>query len=243
MTKVLAALFCFCMHSMGLADDWAHAEAAYATGAYSKAAQHYQAIHTSGFRPAALYYNYANSLFKQGHVNEAIAAYRKAQYLAPRDPDILINLNYALESVGGSLPESHWIERAGTSLSQAEWARLGLLCYGCLILLLFVILLFASARKRACFGLLLSTLGLLFCIAGVHIHSQIMDKNEYVIQADTPIHFAPLEQAVIQHTLPATALVRGSGNLHNEWIEVVYEEYRGWVKEDALTPLFPLESL
>ena len=221
MTKVLTALFCFCMHSMGIADDWAHAEAAYATGAYPKAAQHYQAIHASGFRPAALYYNYANSLFKQGHVNEAIAAYRKAQYLAPRDPDILANLNYALEFAEGSLPDAHWIERVGTSLSQAEWTRLGLLCYGCLMLLLFTTLLFASMRKRAYIGVLLSTLGLLFCIAGINIHSQIMDKNEYVIQPDTPIHFAPLEQAAIQHTLPTTALVRGSGNLHNEWIEVV----------------------
>ena len=243
MTKALTALFCFCMHSMGIADDWAHAEAAYATGAYSKATQHYQAIHASGFRPAALYYNYANSLFKQGHVNAAIAAYRNAQYLAPRDPDILANLNYALESAEGSLPDARWIERVGTSLSQAEWARLGLLCYGCLMLLLFTTLLFASMRKRAYIGTLLSTLGLLFCIAGIKIHSQIMDKNEYVIQPDTPIHFAPLEQAAIQHTLPTTALVRGSGNLHNEWIEVVYDDYRGWVKEDALTPLFPLESL
>ena len=243
MTKALAALFCFCLQSISIADDWTNAEAAYATGAYPKATQHYEAIHASGFRPAALYYNYANSLIKQGHLNKAIAAYRNAQYLAPRDSDIAANLNYALEAVGGSLPDAPWIERAGTSLSQTEWVHLGLLCYGCLVLLLFITLLFPSARKRACIGIGVSILGLLLSIVGVEIHNKIMDKNEYVIEADTPIHFAPLEHADVQHNLPAPALVRGSGKIHNEWVEVVYKDHQGWVRADALIPLFPLETL
>ena len=239
MAKVLTVLLCFILQASGVADDWVEAEAAYATGHYEEATRLYEMIHASGFRPAALYYNYANSLFKQGHVHEAIAAYRNAQYLAPRDLDILTNLRYAVETAGGTLPTAPLIERAGTLLSHAEWIRLGWVCYGLCLLLFFMILLFPFTRKRASIGIIISSMGLLFCVAGSQIQSQIVDKNEYVTQAECSIHFAPLDSADVQFHLPKTTLIRGTGRVHNEWIEVVHENRRGWISRNPLIPLFP----
>ena len=68
---------------------------------------------------AALYFNLGNAFFKSGNTGEAIINYRLAQRLAPRDPDILANLRFARESVGGAASRRPW-ERLANVLSTNE---------------------------------------------------------------------------------------------------------------------------
>src|SRR5262245_49772229 len=66
----------------------------YARKDYAGAATAYrQAL--SGGHDARADYNLGNALFKSGRIGEAIAEYRRAYALAPRDPDIRTNLAFA----------------------------------------------------------------------------------------------------------------------------------------------------
>ena len=46
----------------------------------------------------ALLFNYGNAEFKAGHLGKAIAAYRRAELLAPRDAEIRANLAFRPQS-------------------------------------------------------------------------------------------------------------------------------------------------
>jgi tetratricopeptide (TPR) repeat protein len=62
---------------------------------YAAAAAAYEELLTSGKQSAAVYFNLGNAWFKAGQLGKAIAAYRQASRLAPRDPDLRANLQFA----------------------------------------------------------------------------------------------------------------------------------------------------
>jgi tetratricopeptide (TPR) repeat protein len=66
----------------------------YARKDYDGAARAYEEALRAGPSPAALY-NLGNARFKSGEIGRAILSYRRARYLAPRDPDVAANLDYA----------------------------------------------------------------------------------------------------------------------------------------------------
>ena len=71
------------------------ANAAFLDGNYGDAAQQYQDIIESGSPTGDLFYNMGNSLYKDDRLGEAIASWRMAQWLSPRDGDIAANLETA----------------------------------------------------------------------------------------------------------------------------------------------------
>jgi tetratricopeptide (TPR) repeat protein len=73
----------------------------YEQGKYPEAIQVYQKLAQDGRVSAALYFNLGNAFFKNSQPGEAIASYRLAQRIAPRDPDVEANLRFARENVGG----------------------------------------------------------------------------------------------------------------------------------------------
>ena len=62
-------------------------------------------LHANQVLPEVLY-NLGNARYRHGDLGQAIWAYRHAQRLAPRDPDIRANLNLAAQSAGITLPGS-----------------------------------------------------------------------------------------------------------------------------------------
>ena len=73
----------------------------YAEGKFAAAADAYQKIFQSGAVSPALYFNYGNAEFKSGNLGRAIAAYRQAAQLAPRDAEVRANLEFARNQVQG----------------------------------------------------------------------------------------------------------------------------------------------
>lgn len=67
----------------------------YEMGHFAQAAQAYEQLASQGYSDAALFYNLGNAYYKQGDYGRAIANYRRAQQLAPRDADIEANLALA----------------------------------------------------------------------------------------------------------------------------------------------------
>jgi len=91
---------------------------------YAEAAALYETILNSGQVSPALYFNLGNAFFKSGKIGRAIVAYRRAEQLTPRDPDVRANLQFARNQVEGpTLRPTRWQHALG-SLSLNEWAAL-----------------------------------------------------------------------------------------------------------------------
>jgi tetratricopeptide (TPR) repeat protein len=66
---------------------------------FQAAAAAFAALRQAGVRNAALEFNLGNTYYRLGDHGRAVAAYRRAQRLDPRDPRIQANLNFARERV------------------------------------------------------------------------------------------------------------------------------------------------
>jgi tetratricopeptide (TPR) repeat protein len=90
-------------------NDFNAANRLYAEGKYSDAANLYEIILQHGVVSPALLFNAGNAEFKAGHLGNAIAAYRQAELLTPRDAELRANLAFVRNQVQGAmLRESSW---------------------------------------------------------------------------------------------------------------------------------------
>jgi tetratricopeptide (TPR) repeat protein len=104
--------------------DFAVANKFYAEGKFADAAAAYEKILQADGQSPALLFNYGNAEFKAGNLGKAIAAYRRAELLAPRDAELRANLAFVRNQVqGATLRESQWQKWVG-SLSLNEGAVL-----------------------------------------------------------------------------------------------------------------------
>ena len=109
---LLAALvFAGNLFAADVAADFSAANRLYAEGKFADAAAGYENILQTGTpSPSpALLFNYANAEFKAGNLGKAIAAYRQAAQLSPRDAELRANLAFVRNQVqGATLRESRW---------------------------------------------------------------------------------------------------------------------------------------
>jgi len=108
----------------------------YEQGKYSEAVGVYERLAQTGEVSLAILFNLGNARFKAGQMGRAIAAYREAERLAPRDPDVRANLRFARNQVEGpSRPASRWHRWLG-ALTANEWTTLAAAAFWLLFLLL-----------------------------------------------------------------------------------------------------------
>jgi tetratricopeptide (TPR) repeat protein len=119
------ALFCTVkIFAADLSSDFDSANKLYAEGKFAAAAAAYDKILQTGTMSPALWFNYGNAEFKLGQPGRAIAAYRRAELLAPRDDEVRANLDFVRNQVTGpTLRASRWQDWLGT-LSLNEWTEL-----------------------------------------------------------------------------------------------------------------------
>ncbi|HEU6447429.1 MAG TPA: tetratricopeptide repeat protein [Verrucomicrobiae bacterium] len=117
-------------------DDFSTANKLYAEGKFSDAANLYKKILASGQTSPNLLFNFGNAEFKAGNLGKAIAAYRRAELLAPRDSEIRANLDFARKQVQGpTVSESRWQDWLG-QLTLNEWAILAAIAFWLTFILL-----------------------------------------------------------------------------------------------------------
>jgi tetratricopeptide (TPR) repeat protein len=108
----------------GVSAEFNTANKLYAEGKFADAAITYEKILQSRAVSPALYFNYGNAEFKSGNFGRAIAAYRQAALLTPRDAEVRANLEFARNQVQGpTLRESRWANWLGL-LTLNEWTGL-----------------------------------------------------------------------------------------------------------------------
>jgi tetratricopeptide (TPR) repeat protein len=119
-----------------VAMDFSAANKFYAEGKFSDAANAYEKIIASGTASPSLLFNYGNAEFKSGNPGKSIAAFRRAELLAPHDSEIRANLAFVRNQVqGATVREGFWQNWLG-DLSLNEWTILAVIAFWLTFILL-----------------------------------------------------------------------------------------------------------
>jgi tetratricopeptide (TPR) repeat protein len=243
------ALGLFCLIACSLAPARGAAAAAiqsfdqagklYEQKQYSKAFSIYEdLIHHDKISPAILF-NAGNAAFKSKQIGRAIAHYREALQLAPRDPDIQANLRFARNTVENGAQTSRIADRFSRIFTLNElsiitaiflWLWFGLLAIreGKPVLrpalrgyTLLVGLFFAG------FALWLGTLLLL----------AINDHPGVVVANEAAARFGPLEESQVAFTLRDGTEVQILASRAG-WVEIKDSRARhGWLAQGSVEAL------
>jgi len=215
------------------AEDFAAANKLYYENKFADAATAYEKLIQSGRATTAVYFNLGNAWFKSGQLGRAIAAYRRAERVAPRDPDVRANLQFARNQAQGptSVPNrwQRWLQK----LSLNEWTLLagaGLwLCLG-----LFTAVQFRPAWKGTLQGwLVFTTLSAAVTCGCLGLAlQQAHSRPTAIITQDAVVQQGPVEGS------PTAFAVHDGAELRvldqkDEWLLVSTDPRRvGWVRRD-----------
>ena len=207
----------------------------YFEGKFAEAATTYGMLAQSGQTSPALYFNWGNALFKSGQLGRAIAAYRQAEALTPRDPDVRANLQFARnQRLGPTLSpaKSHqWLRK----LTLNEWATLATVA----IWIFFGALAFLQWRPlpRTPKGLLaaLSATALLLCgCAGAALYDSKAEQVAIVVTSDAVVRNGPLDAGANVFTVHDGAEL-AVVDQHDDWLQVEADAgHIGWIKKDQV---------
>jgi hypothetical protein len=97
-----------------------------ASGDLAGAEAGYRALIADGLVDADLYYNLGNVLFREEQVPLALLAWRRSALLAPRDPDVQANLEFArrgvVDDLAASDPAPVWAPwQVGLTAAEGQW--------------------------------------------------------------------------------------------------------------------------
>lgn len=82
---------------------WVRANTAYIEGNHEEAIKLYRHLIENGYSTAEVYFNLGNALLRNGELGPAVATYRRAKALAPRDEDLEANLDFARRATKDAL--------------------------------------------------------------------------------------------------------------------------------------------
>jgi tetratricopeptide (TPR) repeat protein len=207
----------------------------YEQGKFTEATADYENMIQSGSVSPAVYFNLGNACFKSGQLGRAIAAFREAENLAPRDPDVRANLQFIRARVQAptSSPASwqQWL----TALTLNEWAVLSAVILWAW-LGLWVLIQFRPPLKQSLRALLWCGGMAIFVCGGCTYAawSNESTKTAIVIAKDAILHNGPLDEA------PPAATVHDGAELivldtKNDWLQVrVDNQHVGWIKHEQV---------
>jgi tetratricopeptide (TPR) repeat protein len=229
---LLLALICAGnLFAAGANSDFSAANELYAKGKFAEAATVYEKIlQTSGQSPSLLF-NAGNAEFKAGHLGKAIAAYRQAELLAPRDAELRANLAFVRNQVqGATLRESRWQIWIG-SLTLNEGAVLTAVFFWALFALLAArqirpaLAPKLSSATRLAVALTISSGTVLALQAANHFNSSVA----VVTGAEATARSGPFDEAQSTFTAHDGAELRVSDR-HDDWVQVASSAGKiGWM--------------
>jgi len=214
----------------------------YEKGQYPDAVAAYSRFLESGRTSAALWFNLGNASYKAGHLGQALVSYRRAERLAPRDPDIQANLRFTRTQVQGGppAPDPLW-RRLTPRLTLTQWTVVTMsLLWGWLGLWTALHLKPAwwARLKLPLVGVGLG-LGLSALALGLNWNDQCLTRHAVVIQRDTLLRHGPLDESPSLQTLvdgqEVVVLDR-----KNDWFQVAGATRGiGWLKTNQVALLHP----
>lgn len=208
----------------------------YEQGRYEEAARAYEELLARGLCSAAILYNRGNAWFKAGRIGRAIASWRQALELAPRDPEIRNNLNFARQQVHGPSLQPEPIQTLLQRLTLNEWTWATVIPFWLTMLLLMAGHYRPAWRPRLrtalwiCCILTLGNLALL--TAAFHLWKH--GRPAVVLQTSTPVRNGPFDESPVLLELHDGAEVRVLEQ-KDDWVRVTADGSRsGWMPRSAL---------
>jgi tetratricopeptide (TPR) repeat protein len=218
-----------------VSDIFLQANKLYEEAKYNQAAAMYEDLLRGGQISPAIYFNAGNAWFKDGQIGHAIYDYRRAEQLAPRDPDIRANLEIARARAGTSsaaLPGSRWTRWVGR-VTLNEWA-----CAASVAAALFFFVLTArqiSPSFGKAFGgvagvLAAASIWLLICL-GLSMDQRLLEKTSIVIVPEAVVRRGPLEESQSAFTAHDGAEMMVLGR-DGDWLQVSdAARHIGWLQQ------------
>jgi tetratricopeptide (TPR) repeat protein len=221
----------------------------YESGQYAQAGQAYQQLVHQGYADSVLFYNLGNAYFKQGDYGRAILNYRRAEDLAPRDPDIQANLALAqaqtVDQLEGSLKETGFF--ANVAGLMGSWFTLNeqaLITLGLWVLFAFLLIGFGSSRRgsglREGLGYALVVVSLLLAVGLVglasRLHTEKARTEAVIVAQEVSVTSGPGSQQYVTefalHSGTEVSLVETREN----WVRLSAAdgEVHGWVPASAV---------
>lgn len=217
----------------------------YEQGKFADAATGYQQLIALGHTSATVYYNLGNAWFKAGQLGRAVAAYRRAQELAPRDPNIRFNLDFARQQVTGSnAPAPALWQRALHHLTLNEWAALAAVAFW-LCFALMILREWKPTWRRPLRGytIAVGSLATVFiALLGFATYQSADAREAVVVAQQAVVRFGPLEDSRVHFQLRNGAELQIVGRKENgpadAWLQVRDGSNRiGWLKRDQVVVL------
>jgi len=217
------------------AEAFSAANKLYYENKFNEAAAAYEKLIQLRKGSVAVYFNLGNAWFKSGQLGRAIAAYRQAEKLSPRDPDIRANLQFARnQAQGPTFVSNRWFQWL-RKLTLNEWT---ILAAGALwlSLLLFTAVQYRPAWKGHLRGwLILTTVGtaILCGCLGLALR-RAYSSPIAIITHDAVVQEGPVEGS------PTAFAVHDGAELRvvdekDEWLLVSTDARRlGWVRRDQV---------
>jgi tetratricopeptide (TPR) repeat protein len=219
-----------------LAAGFEAANKLYEKGEYAAAAASYERLLQGGQVSAALYFNLGNAAFKSSQIGRAIAAYRQAERMAPRDPDIRANLQFARNQVQGpALSVGRW-QRWLNRFTLNEWTVMAAAALWLLFLLLALLQWRPTLRaslRRTVLAVAAGTVLLAACLAAALVQARsvriaIVVKPEAVVRAGW---FDESKEAFTVHDGAELKVL----DQHDKWLQVSPDPLRlGWLPRDEV---------
>ena len=208
----------------------------YEEGKFAEAASAYETLAKSGQSSAALYFNLGNAFFKSGQIGRAIAAYRQAEQLTPRDPDLRANLQFARnQTPSPTLSPSRWQRWLGR-LTLNEWTLLAASAVWLWLLLLAVLQWRPSLKPtlRAYVISLAILAGLSCACVAATLRETRFTRTAIVITRETAVRYGPLAESPTAFTVHDGAELRILDQ-KDEWLQVSTDPRRvGWLRRDQV---------
>jgi tetratricopeptide (TPR) repeat protein len=208
----------------------------YEEGKFADAAAVYEKVIQSGQVSPALYFNFGNALFKSNRIGRAIAAYQQAARLAPRDPDVRANLQFARNQVQSpTLAPPRW-QRWFATLSLNEWTLLTAGAFWVMLVLLGALQLRPALKAALRYwvgGAVLATVVLTSCLGSV-LYLNRAGCRAIVIKSEGQVRHGPLDESQVAFAVHDGAELQVLDQKDN-WIEVSAGPFRtGWIRRDEV---------
>ena len=208
----------------------------YAQGKFAEAVAEYNKLVQTGSSSSALYFNLGNAYFKSGQTGRAIAAYRQAEEMSPRDPDVRANLQFARNLVQGPKIGAGRIQRWLGTLSTVEWVALSTIGVWITLGLLIVCLIKPTLKPalRSWIWLTIGTTLAIFACARTAVSLNASHRIAIVAVNEAIVRNGPFDESPSAFTAHNGAELRVLDHKDN-WLQVSDGKTRvGWLKTEAL---------
>jgi len=237
---ILIALVCAGkLLAADISADFAAANKLYAEGKFAEAASAYDAILKTGAQSPALLFNAGNAAFKAGHLGKAVAAYRQAELLTPRDAELRANLAFVRNQVqGGTLGESSWQKWVST-LTLNEGTILTVVFFWALFALLALRQLKPALAPKLHTATRLAMALTIFSatILGLQAANHFTASVAVVTVADATARSGPFDDAQSVFTARDGAELKVLQK-HDDWVQVANNAGKiGWLSQKQATVL------